>query len=64
MSSPTIDALVRVESALRCRWRKEECHNLTVSTDMKAMFYMNTVYLIKKEDDFLPDNVGIESDEQ
>ena len=27
--SPTIDALIRLESALR--WRKEECHNFTDS---------------------------------
>lgn len=60
--SPTIDALIRVESALR--WRKEECHNFTVSREMKAKFNTTTVYQIKKEDGFLPDNAGIESDEQ
>ena len=58
MSSPTIDALIRVESALR--WRKEECHNFTVSAEMKAKFNTTTVYQIKKEDDYLPDK----SDEQ
>ena len=60
MSSPTIDALIRVESALR--WRKEECHNFTVSAEIKAKFNTTTVYQIKKEDGFLPDNAGIESD--
>ncbi len=62
MSSPTIDALIRVESAL-C-WRKEECHNFTVSREMKAKFNTATIYQIKKEDDFLPDNAVLESDEQ
>ena len=62
MSSPTIDDLIRVESVL-C-WRKRECHNFTVSTEMKAKFSTTTVYLIKKEDDFLPDNAGIESHKQ
>lgn len=61
MSSPTIDALIRVESALRSR--KEECHNFTVSREMKSKFNTATIYLIRKEDEFLPD-AGIEPDEQ
>ncbi|CAB4043526.1 Hypothetical predicted protein, partial [Paramuricea clavata] len=54
MSGPTLDALIRVESILR--WRKEECHNFTVSSEIMLKFNMATIYLIKKEDDFLPDN--------
>ena len=52
MSSPTIDALIRVEGGLR--WRKEECHNFTVTKEMKLKFN-NTIYQIHKDDDFLPD---------
>ena len=59
MGSPTIDALIRVESAPR--WRKDECHDFTVSREMKSKFNTATIYQIKKEDDFLPDVVN-ESD--
>ena len=52
MSSPTIDALILVEGSLR--WRKEECHNFTVTKEMKLKFN-NTIYQIHKDDDFLPD---------
>ena len=46
MGSPTIDALIRVESGLR--WRNEACHNFTVSCEMKLKFNSLTIYQIKK----------------
>ena len=49
------------QSALH--WRKEECHDFTVSREMKSKFNTATIYQIKKEDDFLPDVVN-EPDEQ
>ena len=53
MSSPTIDALIRIEGGLR--WRKEECHNFTVTNDMKSKFNTSSVYQISNKDDLLPD---------
>ena len=53
MSSPTLDALIRIEGGLR--WRKEECHNFTVTNDMKSKFNTSTVYQISNKDDLLPD---------
>ena len=53
MSSPTLDALIRIEGGLR--WRKKECHNFTVTDDMKSKFNTSTVYQISKDDDILPD---------
>ena len=53
MSSPTLDALIRIEGGLR--WRKEECHNFTVTNEMKSKFNTSAIYQISNKDDFLPD---------
>ena len=52
MSSLTLDALIWIEGGLR--WRKEECHNFTVTDDMKSKFNTSTVYQISTKDDILP----------
>jgi hypothetical protein len=53
MSSPTLDALIRIEGGLR--WRKEECHNFTVTNEMKSKFNTLTIYQLSNKDDILPD---------
>ena len=52
ISSPTLDALIRIEGL---RWRKEECHNFTVTNDMKSKFNTSMVYQISNKDNLLPD---------
>ena len=53
MSSPTLDALIQIEGGLH--WRKEECHNFTVTYEMKSKFNTSMIYQISNKDDFLHD---------